>query len=270
MRAGPLAVSALLLLVAGCSGPAADETFTCPDGTVLTVPADSADPSLGCPKPTPPSVSLGAASYNTTIYRETTVTWLVSNGTYKGGHSMLSSVRLAHHPTPLDQVKEMKDYGIQELAVKEHQNLPSAGPFHGNFTLKTPGTFYLRAYARIYADGLPEKEYWSEEVAIKVADIAATGTVFTVTHAAGAFTGKLDKPTVDLVSGDALAVKNDDVLDHKFTFKAGPDGSKVGDISVARTSTSTPIVLKVPGTYTWESDDQVEAQTLTANVAAPA
>lgn len=270
MRLGALAAMALLL-VAGCTSPSEDETFTCPDGTVLTLADDAAtaNPADLCPKPTPPSVSLGAAAYNVTIHREATVTWTVSSGNYTGGHSMYNGVRLAHHPTPLDQVKEMKDYGVAELAVKEHQNLPASGPFTGTFTLTTPGTFYLRAYARIYADGLPEKEYWSEEVPIKVADIATTGTVVVVTHAVGDFAGGLDTPTVDLAAGDALQIKNDDVLDHVYTFLNGPAGAKVGDLSAARMASSDAVILKVPGTYTWESDD-VEKETLTANVGPPA
>ncbi|MEA3190581.1 MAG: hypothetical protein QOD77_1163 [Thermoplasmata archaeon] len=269
MRFGAPVAMALLLL-AGCSG-SQDDTFACPDGTILTLSDDApADPASLCPQPVAPSVSLGAVSYNATVYLEAKVSWTVSNGSYPGGHSMYNSVRLAHHPTPLDQVKKMEDYGVMELAVKEHQNLPAAGPFNGTFTLTTPGTFYLRAYARIYADGLPEKEYWSAEVPIKVSDIATTGTLEIVTHAAGDFAGGgLDKNTVDLVAGDALEVKNDDVLDHAYTLKNGPVGSKVGDIVVARLASSGAFILKIPGTYTWESDD-VQKETLTANVGPPA
>jgi hypothetical protein len=267
-----LAGALVLLALAGCGGTK-DTTYTCADGLVIDTAtlagsdAPGFDPETACPKPVPPAVHLGAASYTVAIYRSLAFAWQVDAGNYTGGHTMLTSIRLSHHHVDVASGTNgtaPEAYG-RELVRLEHQNLPyafNATTPAGTFTFT--GNYYLRAYATVHGDGLPEGNYWSDEVPINVTDVQPTGTTVTVTHKVGDFQGGLDFTTANVRIGDNLVFRNDDVRDHTFHLESAPKNATFDDAAVASMAASGPLFIKVPGTYVWKTDD-IMPLTLTVN-----
>lgn len=277
MRVLLVAVLLLGVALAGCSSSKnLNEVYTCKGSghkvdlsTVTGSGAKDFNKESACPALVKPHVDFtppaGAVAYHPVKF-----TWTVSAGNYTGGHTMLTSIRMSHHPIGLANLTKPDDYGI-ELAKVAHQDLPAigAGSYNG-FT--APATVYLRAYATIRSNELPDADYWSPEYAFTIAPVAPTGNVTLVTHPAGPAVGgqggTLDKTTVKLALGDAISFKNLDAIPHTFTFATGP--VKLDAVTVAADGTSPNLVLTVPGTYSVHTDDKPTEQTLTLNVELPA
>lgn len=259
-------VATLLVLAAalsGCTGESEPMTYTCPGGTVVTVPANMTEqPQQACPAPPPPkppSIQFEAPQ-DLRIYRPFSFEWSLDAGNYTGGHSMNSQVRLSTVPVADASLAGVDSYGI-EVAKKEHQNLPVS--LSQEYTFKEPGTYYVRVYATILADKLDSKDYWTPEYVLVVADVTPTGNNTTVTHAVGNVAGKVAPDTLDLRLGDGIILKNDDLVDHVFTPQSCDEHKD--PITVPKTSSSPVILFKAPGTCVFKTDD-LQPQSLTINV----
>lgn len=273
-----LAVLAVLaLLGAGCAGNEDTHehmTHTCADGTVVDLSTVDGHDEVGfdaerdaCTPATPLRVVLDSAPMTLRAYETGSVMWSLDPGSHTGAHSMLNVVRMSNtsvSDAALVGLSAPDGYGSVELGKMEHQNLP-AGPFNASFSVKEPGVYYIRALARIYADGVEESVYVSSEHILNVTAVALTTDIATVTHAAGNSVGGLDTTTLARKLGDGVIFKNDDVTDHTFTWASQPQGSELEDVVVARLASSAPIHFLVPGTYTVTTDD-VQPVTLTINV----
>jgi hypothetical protein len=286
MRTVVAVLAIAFLALAGCSSKSTPDTYTClKTGRVIdlsTVAGSSAkgfDPETACPAPIPPSVHLTKLPATISAYVPTPVAWEVRLGNYTsgGGHTMLTQLMWSHHPISDDKLKEPATYGTNApLVMYAHQELdPPATPFTGKVTLPLtgmtlPGSYYVRAYALVRANGLTDTDFWSPETKITIAPANATGVVKTVTIGQGVLgaVGKLDTPTLSIQLGDAVKIHNGDVLDH--TFKMDHCGQPAQDIVVAAGKDSTPTVYTVPGSCVYKSDNPDGAQTLTLNVQQPA
>jgi hypothetical protein len=261
MRFTPIILAAAILM-AGCAAeeePPAPTTFTCPRGQVVEVPANhTGAPQALCPK-APPSVTLQAPA-TVRVFSQASFSWNVSAGDYTGGHSMLTTLRWSPTPVSNASLQGPDSYGT-EFAKKEHQNLPVSLDGERRFT--EPGTYYVRAYATILADGYDSRDHWSAEATVVVTDVEPTGNNTVVTHGAGNFVGGLTPNPVDLKLGDGIVLKNDDVVSHTFTPENCPQFTEA--IPVASRTSSDPLVFKAPGTCTFKTDD-VQPLTLTINV----
>lgn len=256
-------VAALAALsVAGCSDPEPQlpQLFTCPRGQVIEVPANATNPASLCPR-LAPSVNLTAPA-SAVVFRPLTLSWSVDAGDYTGGHSMLTMVRASTTSQPASTLQGPQSYGI-EVARGEHQDLPAR--LSSEHTFRTPGTYYVRAYAEIQATGFATQDHWTEEQVIVVADVAATGNNTVVTHPLGDLAGKLDPAQVNLALGDGIVFQNDDVKERVFTPQTCAQPFEA--VAVAAGAASEPLVFKVPGTCTFTTDD-LQPQTLTVNVGA--
>lgn len=276
MRLFVLATVAALLM-AGCASKTEttveSETFTCPDGTVVDLDnfpnhhdADFNATRDACPQPAPPTI---VVSVPTTLaaYAQGEVLWSLSGGDYTGAHSMYNTVRLSNvsvSDAAMGALAKPQDYGQQELGTMEHQNLP-AGPFNATFSVATPGMYYVRGVARILADGLPEKIYYTPEVMLNITPVVLTGVTATVTHGAGNTAGGITPASTTIALGDAVIFKNDDITTHVFSLQSGPKGATFEDLSVGMRSESDPVPFVVPGSYTFKTDD-VQAVTFTIDV----
>lgn len=272
-----LAVLALATLaLSGCSDDGGGHTsltdFTCPDGSIITAAQqeaheahheDTFDAATLCP--VPPQVLLQDLPATLGAYRNAAFTWVVDPGSVPDGHSMLTSIRYGN--TSVTTVGAVEDYA-SELVKKEHQDLPVT--FKGNLTFTQAGTVYLRAYAQVQGENYARRDVWSDEVAIEILPVTPTGTVHTITHAAGLTLGEVT-PTepVDAVLGDAVQFDNQDLASHTLTLTAGPKGAPCTEITAGAGETSATCVLDVPGTYTWRTDDQ-QPKTVEFRVLVPA
>ncbi len=262
-----LAVATLFtLLLSGCSkkgGDAHEDTFTCPDGQVINL-ADVAghhdagfDANASCPEP--PSVRLLGIPASLGAYKSTSFSWELDNGSLVGAHSMLTSIRYRTSAANASSLAGPETFG-QELLKKEHNNLPVT--FLGNLTFTVPGTFYLRAYAEVNY-----KDYWSAETRLNVTPVTASGAVHQFVHSPGDFLGETTPAEKDILLGDTVTFKNDDVKDHVFTFLSGP--ATVPAVTVPAQMTSAEILLTVPGVYELETDDvQKQALKITVKLSA--
>lgn len=275
MRTRAAAALLLALLLAGCTGgdgPATTTTGppTCPAGQKLATggsPTDAtSSASSSCVPLKLPSVALGDLPAAITVYRAVTLTWSIDPGDYtQEAHSMRNSLHVSPTPVADAELAGPASYGT-EIAKKEHQNLPALGAVEHRFT--APGTYYLRAYAQVRSAGVNDTDYWSPEAMVTVADIEPTGNNTTVTHPVGNAAGKLEPATVDIGLGDGVILKNDDVTDHVFTPQQGCLQFTAA-VTVAKQSSSAPLVFKAPGTCRFATDD-LQPQTLTVNVSADA
>jgi plastocyanin len=253
---------ALLFLMAGCMGSGGNK-FTCEDGSVVDLSTVEGRDVEGfdaqrdaCTQLVPPSVVIVDMTPQIEAYHFGNVTWAVINGTAAGGHSMLNVVRFSHHPISEAQMAQLTDpeaYGIVEMGKAEHQNLPAQ--LSSKFTYVTPGTYYVRAVARIYDDAHNETIYWSPEVEVKVIPVQTTTEVTTITHAPGNAAGEITPSDVTLNLGDGVLFKNDDLTPHTFTFTATPVNGTKNPVTVASMTSSTAIHFTVPGEYTVTTDD---------------
>jgi len=262
-----VAVAALAL--SGCSGSSttttssAPVTVHCPDG--VTVTGNATVPSPTCPR-RGPKVVLTAVPSNLHVYQNGTFSWHIEAGDHTGGHSMHNAVVLSQFSlNDTSSLKEETTYGNGfEIAKSDHQNLPVNES--GEYTFKTPGQYFVRAYARILADDLTESDYWSPEVPVSVADVIPTGQNTVVKHTPGPVMS-LSNTSLELHIGDGIIFSNQDVVDHTFT----PGPCAESDISakfVPKGGTSTVVVFKAPGRCVFKTDDGngEAAQTLTIDV----
>lgn len=277
-----LAAVALLamLTLAGCGGKTPTPvTFTCPDGKLITLTGGVTDgPAATSQCPVAPTVHLGAASYTVGVYHSIPITWTVLNGTHPGGHTMLTTVRLSHHPMAVSDLTGPDSYGIEELPGirMEHQPLPKSFNLTtaaGTFTSSLVGIRYLRAYATILADDLPSQDYWSEEVTINITPVQPTGVTHTLKHGQGASQGGFSTLSPSAKLGDAITFENDDVIQHTFSEKQKPacalPENAVTLAAGVPTVTKGPTpgwVMTCPGSYTFDVDDQPAHLTLTVDV----
>jgi hypothetical protein len=269
-----LAIAALAL--AGCSSKSGPDNHTCAKtGRVIDLSLVEGsgkkgfDPESACPAPIPPSVAFAKVPTAMTAYFPALGTWTVATGNYTQGHSMLTQLRMSAKPIVADQLKKPDDYG-SVLAQFAHQDVP--GKFDAKLKFEKAGTYYLRAYAQVRGEGLPDTDFWSPEVQVVVAPVNATGKSTEVVRAAGPAlagqTGKLAPNAVSAVLGDAIVLVNDDVVPHTFTFSGT---CKHDPIAVeAQGGHSGQIMLLVPGTCKATTDDQAGPQTVAINVAEPA
>jgi len=258
MRALLATLTLAALVLAGCSDDhSALDPVTCPDGSVVDVENATGhhdhgfDPATACPDPA--TVTLEG------VYASAAFSWTVDPGAKGSGHAMRTSVHASTSPvSDRDLAADPAAAGTQ-LALREHQDVPAT--FRGNLTFQQPGTYYVRAYAEV--DGKP---VWSNATVVNVTAVMATGTEVVVTKAVGGPLGDFTPATVTLELGDALVLRNDDVLEHTFTIQ-GPNN---GSVTVARMASSDPIVFDVPGTYSVTTDDVQQPKTVQVTVKAPA
>lgn len=258
------AAALVMLLLAGCSGSKEEPpaTFTCPNGKVVQVPANmTATPAAACPPPVPPSVVLDQVPADVRIHQTASFAWSIAPGEYASGHSMLSSLRVSATPVADATLQGPDSFGT-ELARKEHQNLPMSATVEHTFP--TAGTYYVRVYATIQADGLPAADFWTPEQVLVVADVTPTGKNTVVVHGVGNAAGKLTPDVVDLKLGDGVILKNDDVQARVFTPKDCAEFTAA--VTVPSMASSQPLVFKDPKTCTFQTDD-VQPLLLTVNVA---
>lgn len=279
MRAVALLAVALLAL-AGCSGKSGPSTYTClRTGQAIDlsqVPGsdeDGFDPESACPAPAPPSVVFAEAPTALQAYFPGRVSWAVSAGNYSSGHSMLTQVMWSRQPVAAEQLQGPATYSTNPpLAMYAHQDVP--GRFDGKVKFEAPGTYYLRAYAQVRGDGLDDGDYWSPEVKLVVAPVAATGKATDVTRAAGPAVagqaGALSPAAVSASLGDAIVLVNQDLVEHVFSFSGA---CRHADVRLAAAAggdvRSDPIVMAVPGSCVVQTDDP-QPQRATVSVAAPA
>ncbi len=250
------------LAVSGCSGDgghASRTDFTCPDGSIITAARQETDsthheaafdPATLCP--IAPRVLLQGLPATLGAYRSAAFTWAVDPGSVAHGHSLLTSIRYGN--TSVATVGAVEDYA-SELVKREHQDLPVT--FKGNLTFTQAGMVYLRAYAQVQGETYARRDVWSDEVAIAIQPVAPTGTVHTVTHAAGLLLGEVTPAEpLDALLGDAVQFDNQDVTSHALTLSDGPKGASCIEITADAGQTSAACVLEVPGTYTWQTDDE--------------
>ena len=276
MRLPLLALAAAVsLALAGCSGDkdhADVEDFACPDGSVVTQEQieehashhdGGFDPATLCPAP--PQVLLTGLPATLGAYRSASFTWVVDPGSVAHGHSMLMSIRFAEASVPGNA--SLDGYPT-EVIKKEHQDLPVT--FQGNLSFTQPGKVYVRAYAQVQGEGYDRRDVWSEEVAIEVLPVAATGVVKDVTHAMGLFAGDTTpRDLPDLVLGDTLRFVNEDLMAHKLTLRSGPKGADCVELAAAEQGGEASCVMAVPGNYEYVTDDQQQPKTITVKVAIP-
>ncbi|MFO1534793.1 MAG: hypothetical protein ABR586_03945 [Thermoplasmatota archaeon] len=274
MRSAAFLAIALLAL-AGCSSKPDADTYTCQrTGQVVDLSqvegsdADGFDPESACAPPLPPSVALVNLPAGMTAYFPAVASWTVLPGNYTGGHSMLTQVRWSTHAMEVEKLTRPDDYGkvVQQYA---HQAVP--GTFDAKLKFETPGTYYLRAYAQVRGDGLPDTDYWSPEVKLVVSPVNATGKATEVVHQLGPAVagqgGTLTPSSVQAALGDAVILVNEDLQGHTFTFSGV---CKHDPVTVASDGRSEPIVMLVPGSCKATTDDPAGSQQLTVNVAEPA
>lgn len=276
------------LLLAGCSGNGGESSTTAGPSCANAGPNhgdghNHASHAAGCDGNrtlAPPSVRLDTAPASVQVYRSINVTWTILPGEYTKGHSMLSKVMLSHHSVPTSELVGPDSYGVKEIGRTEHADLADGtgktvtvtSPA-GTFSPDLQGTRYIRVYAQIRAEGLEDKDYWSDEVAINVTAVQPTGVTHTVTHGAGGFQGGLDPDEVNARLGDALSFANEDVVEHTFTLASGPAGCPFAPIKVpagvpTAAPPSTPVLLLCPGSFSFETDDVPTMLTVAINVVA--
>jgi hypothetical protein len=274
---------AVFVLLAGCttggtSSSASAGAYTCPAGFKVDlsgVPGHDQPGFNATAYCQPPSIKLVSLPANVEAYHSGMVSWQPMAGNTTGAHSMISEVVMGHHAAPDGEIADLgpdlANYPGQILILgsMEHQNLP-AGPFVSSFRYEYPGTFYVRAVARIYATGLPEKTYFSPTVVLNITAVAATGNTTTLTHPVGNAAGTLAPKTASPMLGDGVVFKNDDVVMHRFTFTKVPAGVMLSPVDVPMQTSSTPVVLTVPGHYEVTTDDIEIPQTASLEVALPA
>lgn len=279
MRVAALLAVALLAL-AGCSGKSGPDPYTCKKtGQVIDLSKVAGsgkkgfDPESACPAPMPPSVAFTKLPASMTVYYPATAGWSVSPGNYTMGHSMLTQIRWSHHPIAVAQLTKPDDYGTM-VAQFAHQDLPQV--FSGKLSFTVAGTYYLRAYAQVRGEGLPDTDFWSPEVQLVVAPITANGTAITLTHdvgtGVGGTVGKFGPTQVSAKLGDTLVIVNKDVQALKVTFTGA---CKIADISVPAATAggangqSDPILMNVPGSCNVVSNDPAGQQQASVSVAQP-
>lgn len=264
MRKALLSAAVLFALAfAGCSGKDKDadlQPVTCPDGTVLTSEMLEAMPehheagfnaTAHCP--VKPSVTLEGIPASLGAFRTAPFSWKLDNGTVDHAHSMLTSIRYGDRSVPEADLTSVNKYP-SELIKREHQNLPVA--YQGNLTFSKVGKVYLRAYMEVAGVA-----YWSPEVVLEVTPVQPTGKVVQVDQALG---GQVTPDVVDIVLGDAVQLKNDDLVAHTCSFQSGPAATSpfsaegVGGMSEA-------VVFVAPQTYEYKCDD-VQAHTFRVSV----
>lgn len=277
------------LLLAGCSGGGGGSSTTtggsCPSSGMGHSDGHHEHPSSGCvgnQTRAPPTVRLDSAPTSVELYKSINVTWTILPGGYTKGHSMLAMVMLSHHSVPDRELMGPDSYGVKEIGRTEHAELEDGtgktvtvtSPA-GTFTPDLQGTRYLRVYAQIRAEGIEDKDYWSDEVAINITAVQPTGVTHTVTHGVGGFQGKLDPAIVTARLGDTLSFANDDVVEHTFTLASGPASCTLSTTTVEVPAAvpeaappSTPIPLVCPGSYSFETDDVPTKLTVAVNVSA--
>jgi plastocyanin len=275
MRTVALLAVALLAL-AGCSSKSGPDNYTCQKtGRVIdlsTVEGSGKkgfDPESACPAPIPPSVSFSRLPAGMTAYFPAVATWAVSPGNYTSGHSMLTQLMWSGHPMATDKLQGPATFSANApLAMYAHQDVPAK--FDGKIKFEKPGTYYLRAYAQVRGDGLPDTDYWSPEIKLTVNAVNASGKSTEVTHeqgpGLGGQVGKFGPTTVSAALGDAIVLVNKDVVEHKFTFSGV---CKNDDVTVGAGAKSDPILMVVPGSCTIKTDDAAGAQQSNINVAEP-
>jgi plastocyanin len=275
MRTKALLLMAALAL-AGCSGGSEPDLYACKSGPTVDLAqvegsdAEGFDPESACPPPAPPTVTLEAPA-TMTVHFPAVFGWTVSSGNYSAGHSMSTQLRWSHHTIAADGLAGPESYA-NPLEEYEHQDIAKASSggtaFDAKVVFRTPGKYFVRAYAQVRGDGLQDTDFWSEERVVEVGPVAATGKTVTVVHGVGDFQGKLEPASVSLQLGDAFAIQNDDLTEHTFTFENAPTGFKHDPIVVAAGATSPPVLLDTPGGYTLRTDD-LQPQVLSVSVAAP-
>ncbi|HUR61441.1 MAG TPA: hypothetical protein VM286_03640 [Candidatus Thermoplasmatota archaeon] len=270
-----LAVLALATLaLAGCSSK--PDLYTCQKtGKVLdldTIPGSDAkgfDPETACPAPTPPSVLFSKLPASMTAYFPAVFTWTVSPGNYTSGHSMLTQLMWSKNPSSATPQAPATFSTNTPLQTYAHQELP--GKFDGKVKFETPGTYYLRAYAQVRGDDLPDGDYWTPEVKVVVSEVNATGVKDVLTHAAGPYvpgaSGLFTAEKATVALGDGLVLSNKDFVAHTFSFSGA---CKHADVEVADGEDSPPITMTVPGSCTVKTDDSAGAQSVAISVTAPA
>jgi hypothetical protein len=276
MRAVVAILSIALLALAGCSGKSGPDPYTCQKtGRVIDLSQVEGsgkkgfDPESACPAPIPPSVAFTSLPAGMTAYYPATIAWAISTGNYTAGHSMLNELLWSHHPVADDQLQAPETYSTNKpLAMFAHQDVPA--PFGGKVEFDTPGTYYLRVYAQVRGNGLPDTDFWTPEVKMVVNPVNATGKSVTVTHPPGVpaagMVGTVDMTDVRLKLGDALVFKNDDVAPHDLTCSGPVNFDKT---TVSPNSASAPIVFVVPGSYRCVTDDKPNGQTINVGVSQP-
>jgi plastocyanin len=244
------------LALAGCSGKDKDadlQPVTCPDGTVLTSEQLEAFPdhheagfnaTAHCP--VPPAVSLQGIPASLGAFRSAAFSWTLDNGTVQHAHSMLTSIRWSERSIPDADLTNVNKYP-SELVKREHQNLPVT--YQGNMTFSKVGKVYLRAYMEVSG-----KDYWSPEVAVNITPVVPTGTVKEVDVALG---GAVTPEMVDIVLGDAVQLKNDDLVAHTCSFDSGP-ASTAPFTAEGMGATSDAVVFVAPQVYSYACDDLQE------------
>src|SRR5688572_5129166 len=278
MRTALVTLLILATALAGCSGgdgkDGGDGPVTCPDGRVVE-PAEGhghgdgngtegEDTEPVDPCFVAPSVQVTGLAATLGAYATDTFQWTVHNGSVASGHSMLGSLRYSTEPADPATLAGADSWGT-ELVKKEHNNLPAT--FDGTIRFDVPGVYYVRVYAQVRGEGFSDHDYWSGEFQLNVTPVQATGRTVTVTHGPGNFLGELDQVELDLALGDGLILSNQDVTAHTFTF--GPGCPRSEDLSVEDGAESEPLLFTEPGQCQVSTDD-VQPQTLTVHVAAPA
>lgn len=264
-----------LVALAGCSSKPDPAPYTCArTGTTVDLSQvegsgdDGFDPESACPAPTPPSVAFALLPAAMTAYVPAASAWTVSSGNHTGGHSMLTQLRWSHHPIAAEELEGPDGYGTL-LAQFSHQDVP--GRFEAKLKFETPGTYYLRAYAQVRGDGLPDTDFWSPEVRLVVAPVASTGTTVELRREAGPAVagqaGAFGPATSHAKLGDGLALVNADVVEHTFTFTGA---CKWQPATIGPNQRLAGLLLDVPGSCRVTTDDPAGAQTATLNVVAPA
>jgi len=254
MKVPALALALLGLALAGCSGSgstssSAPQVLHCPGGATVTANGTAAPvcPKLG------PSVTIVASPSGLRVYQNGTFSWHVDAGNHTGGHSMHTSIVVSQFSVnDTSQLSGPTSYGTGlEVLVKEHQGLPVTES--GEYTFRQPGQYYVRAFAKVLADDLTEKEYWSPEVPVGVSDVIATGNNTVVTHSPGPVMS-LSPASLQLHLGDGIVFDNRDVVGHTFT--PGPCAElDIGAKVVPSMTTSTAVVFKAPGHCVFTTDD---------------
>lgn len=262
------------LTTSGCfGGSGGDHTgvgdATCPNGSKLTSKQIEGMPghhdagfnaTSACPKP--PSVSLTGLPAQLPAYGSANFTWILDNGSYTHGHSMLASLRWSMASIPDSELTAMENYP-EELAKQQHKDVPAK--FEGKLQFTAPGTVYLRAYAEIQGDGLPAAKYWSAEVPLDVQPVAPTGEIADILYT---FPPLAALPDVNITLGDAVRLDNDDPA-QGHTCSSDDDGTPEADIEAPMGGAGTPVVFTQPGTFQYNCNG-VQARSVTIRVAVPA
>ncbi len=274
MRLLTAVVLAGAIALAGCTGAddhSHGEAFACDDGTIINPGNftshhnESFDPASECPapaeEPLPATVRIEGLPGASLAYSPVSFRWVLQTDE-ANAHAMLTEVRANRVSIADDLLEGPETFGVS-LAKKEHQNFEDGTGYDGEWRPTEPGTYFLRAYAEVFG-----RHVWSAEHAVVVDPVEATGNTVTVTISAGGPLLAATEPTdAEAVLGDALVFQNDDLADHTFAWTAGP--VDLPAFTVAGGAATEPLLLLVPGTYTYESDD-LQPVTGTVTVAPPA